>query len=304
MSLSILKGLHRRALGISKDNQIVAPSGLVSGGEGSPVFVHPGPGSPAIIDDFLTGNFNGTAAVDTGQAGIYFNAKCTDTGVKGALVDGTGGVFRITSSETITTATPTGSSKAVVGKTLAWKGNQGPGAYSGCLRMGARVKASAYPTKTSGDWSGFFVGFTDNLAHEVPMYDTGRTGDSGASAISPANDAVGFLWGTGGDTGIRGVSTTSGSGGANDSGDQQVTLTTARPTANAWMVFEVELVRGQGDTGGFANFYIDGALKGKINSPVNPTIALTPIVSYYDTGGANTFDIDWINVSAPRDTGM
>src|SRR3990167_1826163 len=103
-----------------------------------------------------------------------------------------------------------------------------------------------------------------------------RTGDSGASAVSTASDLVGFLWGTGGDTGWRGVSATSGSGGANDSGDQQVTLTTVAPTANVWTTLEVEVIRGLSDTGGHAIFYVDGVPKGKIDSPVNPSIALRP----------------------------
>jgi hypothetical protein len=295
--------IHGPKLGISKDDQTVARGGLVAGGGTKPSIVFPAPDTVALFEDFLT-DMSGTSAVDTGAAGQFFLAKCTDTGVKGALVAGTNGVFEITSSATITTATPAGSSKTIVGRQLAWKANQGPGAHSGRLRMAARVKASQYPTKTSGDWSGFFVGFTDSTAHEVPIHDTGRTGDSGASAVSTASDLVGFLWGTGGDTGIRGVSATSGSGGANDSGDQQVTLTTVLPTANTWMVLEVEVQRGAGDTGGTATFFIDGVPKGKINSPVNPAVALTPVVSYYDTGGAGLFDVDWINCSAARDTGL
>jgi hypothetical protein len=307
MSISILKGLHRRVFGISKDDQIVASAGYVAGGDGKPAIVFPAPDTVALHDDFLT-DLSGTSAVDTGAAGLYFLAKCTDTGVKGALANATNGVFRITPTVTFTTATPTAASKSIVGKALNWRVNQGPNT-SGRLRMGARFAATTYNVKplTAGDVSGFFVGFTDTISHEVPFYDTGRGGDSGASAVSPASDAVGFLWGTGGDTGIRGVSTTSGSGGANDSGDQQVTLTTVKPTDNRYITLEVELTRSLGDTGGTAAFFIDGQLKGKISSPLNPTVALTPIVSWYsyDTGGTpNLFDIDWVNVSAPRDTGF
>lgn len=305
MSLSILKGLHRRALGIANGDQIIAPQGYVSGGDGKPALYHPSPDTVALFDDFLTGNLTGTVS-DTGLAGLHFSAKCTDTGVKGAMVDGTSGVFRITSSETITTVTPVACSKSIIGKALAWKGNQGPGALSGRLRMGARIKSTIYPHKTSltGDRIGIFVGFTDNLAHEVPIHDTGVTGDSGASAVSTANDCVGFLWSTDGDTGWRGVSATSGSGGANDSGDQKALLTTAIPTVNTWVTLEVELQRGISDTGGKATFYIDGVPKGTISSPVNPTIPLVPLVQFYDTGGAGLFDSDWIGVSGPRDTGI
>ena len=321
MSKPMLKGVHRRSLGIGNNDQVMAPYGLEAGGDGKPTVVFPGPDTVAVFEDFFVNPLAGVSAMldtgvgvaaakgsvllaDTGLAGVYFLPKCTDTGVKGGLVAGTNGVYRITSSATITTATPANSSKSIVGPQLAWKANQGPGAQSGRLRMSARVKASAYPSKTSGDWSGIFVGFTDSTAHEVPIHDTGRTGDSGASAVSTASDLVGFLWGTGGDTGWRGVSATSGSGGANDSGDQQVTLTTVAPTANVWTTLEVEVIRGLSDTGGHAIFYVDGVPKGKIDSPVNPAIALTPVISYYDTGGANTFDIDWVNVSGPRDTGL
>lgn len=303
MSTTKQVSLHGRKAFLTRDDKLAVKGGFVAGGEEGPNVEFPSPDTVALFDDFLTGA-HGTGAADTGQAGTFFLAKCTDTGVKGALVDGASGIFRITSSETITTATPASTSKSIVGKALMWKANQGTGHTSG-LRMGARIKTSAFPTKTSGDWAGVFVGFTDTIAHEVPLYDTGRGGDSGASAVSPASDAVGFLWGTGGDTGWRGVAANSGGGGgANDSGDQQVTLTTVLPTANKWTTLEVEMKRGAGDTGGLvANFYIDGRYKGQLKDPVHPANALTPVVSYYDTGGANTFDVDWIAVSAPRDTG-
>lgn len=313
MTKPIQKGLHRRALGLGYDNELIARDGYVAGGEGKPVIVFPSPDTVALFDDFLTDlsgfGVNDTGGVpitlDTGAAGLHFYARCTDTGVKGSLVAGTNGVFRITSSATIATRTPVACSKSVLGKQLMWKANQGANT-AGRLRLTTRIKPSIVPHKTtlSGDRVGIFVGFTDTISHEVPFHDTGRTGDSGASGVSTADDFVGFTWSFDGDTGWRGVSGTSGSGGANDSGDQQVLLTTAIPTANKWTVLEVELRRNLGDTGGTAIFYIDGVQKGSIASPINPTIGLTPIVQYYDTGGLGTFDIDYINVSAPRDTGV
>lgn len=305
MSKAIQKGLHRRSLGLGYDNELIARDGYVSGGEGKPTVVFPGPDTVALWEDFLT-DHSGMPQVDTGAAGLHFLAKCTDTGVKGSVVAGTNGVFRITSSETIATVTPVACSKSVLGRQLMWKADQGANT-AGRLRMSARIKSSITPHKTEGtrpDRVGMFIGFTDNIAHEVPIHDTGRTGDSGASAVSSANDCVGFLWSSDGDTGWRGVSATSGSGGANDSGDQQVLLTPTKPVANAWTTLEVEVRRNQGDTGGTAIFYIDGVQKGRITSPINPTIAMTPIVQFYDTGGLGTFDIDYINVSAPRDTGV
>jgi len=304
MAVTKQTSLHGRRAFLTRQDRMVVRNGFVSGSELGPNIVGPSPDTVSLFDDFLT-SFEGTGVADTGRAGLHFLAKCTDTGVKGGLAAVANGVFRITSSETITTATPAASSKSIVGNVEMWKAQQGKGGDERALRMTARVKASGFPTKTSGDWTGIFVGFTDTVAHEVPLYDTGRTGDSGASAVSAASDAVGFMWGTGGDTGWRGVSANSGGGGgANDSGDQQVTLTTVSPTANKWYDLELQMRQGSGDTGEFmTDFYIDGAFKGTIRQAVNPTVALTPVVSFYDTGGAYTCDVDYINVSAPRDTG-
>ena len=60
MTINILKGLHRRMLGISRDDQVMATQGFVSGGEGQPAFCHPSPGTVALIEDFL-------AAMETGM---------------------------------------------------------------------------------------------------------------------------------------------------------------------------------------------------------------------------------------------
>jgi len=304
MSISMLKGIHRRVLGLSKDDQVIGKNGFVAGGGGGPVIVFPSPDTVALFEDFLTDasgfgmsdtGLHTMTINDTGVAGQFFYSKTGDTGIKGGLQAGTNGVYRITSSLTVATATPAAASRGLVGKRLAWKANQGPGNESGRLRFGARIKANQYPTATSGDWAGMFFGFTDSGGHETPVYDTGRSGDSGASAVTVASNLVGFLWGTGGDTGWRGVSAKSTAG---DSGDQQVTLTTAAPTANKWVTLEVEV------TGGVAKFYVDGIPKGSISAPVSSSAALTPCVYFHDTGGATNLDIDWINVSAPRDTGL
>lgn len=314
MSLTKQVSLHGKRAYLDTDDRLVGRGGLAAGGEGKPAVILPGPDTVAFFEDFLSdlsslgaGSDTGTTPIaigvnDTGVAGQYFLSRPGDTGVKGGLAAATNGVYRITSSATIAAAAPATCGRSIVGKQLAWKMDQGPGT-AGRLRFGARVKLSAFPSKTSGDWSGIFMGFTDATGAEIPIYDTGRTGDSGASAVSVASDCVGFLWGTGGDTGWRGVAASSGSGGANDSGDQQVTLTTARPTDNVYRTFEVELRRSLSDTGGTALFYIDGQLLGKLNSPVAQATALTPVISFYDTGGAVNCDIDWVNPSAPRDTG-
>lgn len=295
--------LHGRKAYLTRNGRLNVVTGFASGDEDGPSMFYPAPSTVALLDDFISSQ-QGTGVADTGQAGIHFLAKCTDTGVKSAIADVPNGVLRITSSATITTPTPAGSSKSIVGKQLIWKAAQGKELDYG-LRMSARVRASGFPTKTSGDWTGLFVGFTDTTAHEVPVYDTGGV----VADTSPASDCVGFLWGTGGDTGFRGYSANSGlAGGAADSGDQQVTLTTDLPTANKWYDFEMQIRRDPNSatapsTDYTCEFWIDGKYKGAIRNPVNQTVQLTPIVSFYDTGGAYVCDVDYINVSAPRDTG-
>jgi hypothetical protein len=288
MSISTLKGIHRRALGISKDDQILANSGFVAGGDGKPAIVMPGnPDYTAIFDDFYTGvgaDLNG----DTGTAGQNFITRKGDTGTTGLIVAGTNGVFRFTPSQTTTTPTVAGTTFGMVGPALAWKANQGPGAYSGRLRFGARIKKSVF----TGGEHGVFVGFTDTTAAEVPVFDTGGTADKAA-----ATDAVGIGWNLGGDTGWGGYAV---------DGDtvQEVRLTTVTPTANTYVTLEVEVHRSNSDTGGTATFYVDGVAKGTISDPLNSSTALTPCVYGYDTGGASTLDVDWVAVSALRDTGL
>src|SRR3990167_8309619 len=106
MTMTKQVSLHGKRACLTKDDILVGRGGIAAGGDDKPTIVLPGaPDTVAVFEDFLT-DMSGTAALDTGAAGQFFLARCTDTGVKGALVAGTNGVFRITSSETITTATP------------------------------------------------------------------------------------------------------------------------------------------------------------------------------------------------------
>jgi hypothetical protein len=288
MSKSMLKGIHRRALGLTNDDQVLAPYGFVAGGDGKPAVVMPGaPDTTAIFDDFYTGvgaDLNG----DTGTAGQHFITRKGDTGTTGVIVAGTNGVFRFTASQTAATPSVAGTTFGMVGPALAWKANQGPGAYSGRLRFGARIKKSVY----TGGEHGVFVGFTDTTAAEMPVFDTGGTADKAA-----ATDAVGIGWNLGGSTGWVGY-------GVDGDTVQETTLTTVAPTANTYVTLEVEVHRSNSDTGGTATFYVDGVPKGTISKPLNTSTALTPCIFGYDTGGASLLDVDWVAVSSLRDTGM
>lgn len=282
MSMSMLKGIHRRMLGIGVRDEVIARSGFVSGGEDRPAIVLPGnPDTVALFDDFL-----GDLVADEWA---YVEG---DTGYSGALTTATNGIFRILSSNTGGLA-PTSAAALTQGLFKNWKANQG-GPKNGRLRLTARVKLENI-TRTA-DRTHAFIGFSDSGGAEMPAYDTG------AGIISNAADLVGFLFAPGGDTGWSLISAKSTAG---DSGDQlAIAGTTYTPVANVYQTLEVEVRSGISDTGGAAHFWIDGKKVGSINSPVGSAIALTPWIGMWvqDTGD-QYFDIDYVAISAPRDSG-
>lgn len=275
MSMSVLKGIHRRMLGITKDDQVIARSGFVAGGSDRPAVVFPGPDTVALMEDFI-------GYSDTGVTTRYndiWAVGFTDTGQAlpaSGVTPLTNGVFRMTSSAT-SAQTPEGGVQSLNGA-LNWKANQGR------LRMSARLKIATLAGNS------VFVGLADTGGTEMPAYDTG------GGIITPAADYVGFICsGEGGSTqqAWRGVSGKAGT-------DQSATLSVT-PVANVYNTLEVEVDA----SGNNAKFYVDGILKGHIQSDaVTATVALAPGVWRANTdGAANAVDIDWINVSAARDTG-
>lgn len=282
--ISILKGLHRRVLGISKDDQVLGSNGFVAGGGRYGSVVMPGsPNTVAVFDDFL-GDL-------VGDEWSYVEG---DTGYSGAIVAGTNGIFRITGSETQAVA-PTAAAALTGGIIKQWKANQGRGQAAGRLRLSWRGKLEVVSRAAEAGRTHAFIGFSDSGGAEMPAYDTG------AGVISNAADLVGFLFSPGGDTGWSLVAAKSTAG---DSGDQLV-ISGKSPSANTYTVLEVEISQGMSDTGSAAVFYVDGVPVGQIKSPVNSATALTPWVGGFiqDTGAAVSIDTDWVNVSAPRDTG-
>ena len=283
MSKTMLKGVHRRALGISNDDEVMAPSGFVAGGDGKPSVVLPSHDTVALFDDFL-GDL-------VGDEWAYVEG---DTGYNGVIQTGTGGVYRITGSETNGVA-PTDNAALTAGLVKNWKANQG-GPKNGRLRMSARVKFDSVSRVAEGGRTYVFVGFSDSGGAEMPVYDTG------AGMISNAADLVGFSFSPAGDTGWSLVSVKSTAG---DSGDQLVVPVVSQ-TANVYTTLELEVRSGNSDTGGRAHFWIDGIKRGSIDSPVNSATALTPWIGMWvqDTGYAATLDVDYVALSAPRDTGL
>lgn len=287
MSMNFLKGLFRRDAGLSRDGQVMARQGFVAGGEGKPVIVLPAPDTTAIFDDFL-------GVADTGV--IFPNARYndvwminySDTGqllpatgpVATSVASATNGVFRLTSSAT-STQTPVGGSQSL-NTPPNWKANQGR------LRFGARVKIADLAKNN------VYVGFTDTGGAELAVYDTG------GGVITPAGDYVGFL--KGGGAGATGASLTWRAV-AGKAGTDQIATTGVTPTTNVYDVLELEL---PGVDGGVANFYINGKPVAQFTSAaVTSTVALAGGVWRANTeAAADAVDIDWINISAARDTGL
>lgn len=263
-------GLHGARVYLTPDDVLVAKSGFASGGEqsqgnlGGSIVL---PGSPkhvAVFDDFL-----GDVVAD------QWNYAEGDTGNNAGLINGTSGVYRMTLSTSAAFA-PASVASLNGGVLLQWKRNVGK------LRMAARVKASSYAGVN------IFVGLTDTGAAEMPYYDTGAT----AGPISTATNAVGWIYGSDGDAVWTGVGV--------NAGTDATSVAGAAPTTNVYDVLEL----AWNDTGD-VYFYQNGVLKGSMSAAVAGTRWLTPAVAAFakDTGG-QSIDIDYINVSANRDTGI
>src|SRR3990167_7716571 len=120
--------LHGKRVYLTPEDILVARNAMATGGDDKPSVVVPGShDTVALFDDFL-----GDLVADEWA---YVEA---DTGYSGVIQTGTGGVFRITGSETNGVA-PTDVAALTAGLVKNWKANQG-GPKNGRLRMSARVK--------------------------------------------------------------------------------------------------------------------------------------------------------------------
>jgi hypothetical protein len=272
MSMEILKGLHRLALGLTRDDQVVGRGGFVAGGSGKPVIVLPAPDTVAVFDDFLGDLVAGEWIAGTSDTGQSASVLAT------SAVSATNGVYRMTSSAT-STQTPAGGAQSLNGPPN-WKANQGR------LRFGARVKIEALAGES------LFVGLTDTGGTEIAAYDTG------GGIQTPAGDYVGFIC-----SGEASSTEQAWRAVAGKAGTDQSATTGVTPVANVYDVLEVEL---PGVDGGVANFYINGKSVAKFTSAaVTPTVALAGGVWRANTDAAAKYvDVDWINISAARDTGL
>jgi hypothetical protein len=285
MSETKLKSIHGKSVYLSDKDRLAAKQGFVAGGDGAPAIVIPGnPNYVAHFEDFHTDQ---KLIGDTGAGSFWL-----DTGsAASAHVAGTNGVQRITP-----TLVDVDDAHSISGRHLAWKPNQGAGAYSGDLRIGARIKKADWGQLAGvrTGYAGIFVGFTDVAGAEMPVHDTGG---AAGTITATASNAFGIIHNSNGDTGFVGV-------GVDGDSLQSTLLGASEQTANTYVTLEAVMHRGQGDTGGTVSFFVDGVAKGYIDNPCNTSTALTPIIAMYDTGGASVVDIDWVAVSALRDTGL
>jgi hypothetical protein len=281
--------LHGKRAYVTTRDQVAGRGGFVAGGDDKPSIAYPAPDVVATFTDFI----GYTQTADTGvpiSNGGGFGLATGDTGHANGFQAVTNGVFRIFATPTVAAKTSAGG-VAVKGRLLQWKGNQGAGKDS-FLHLAARIKRQSVSRTLNR--THLFVGFTDIASYEFPAYDTG--GD----VISAPNDYMGIMGSPGGDTGYSGVAA---KGVAGDSGDQVVALEDTA-TDNVYDVLEMIYQRGPSDTGGAVTFLINGVNKGRISSPVQSNVALTPCVyAFLQDTGTGAVDIDWIAVSASRDTG-
>ena len=287
MSSTMQKGVHRRALGIGVRDQVMAPYGLETGGDGKPSIPLPSHEYVTFFDDFL-----GDLVLDE------WAAVEGDTGFSAALANITNGVYRISGSET-GGVTHAACGALTTGTFKQWKADMG-GPHRGRLRLAARVKSGTISTTAEGGRTHFFVGFSDSGGAESPAYDTG------AGVISNAADLVGVLWAPTSASYSDRFQCVAVKSTAGDSGDLlAVPATAVAPVSNVYNTIEIEVRNGIGDTGSAAHFWIDGKRVATINSPVKSDVALSPWIGAWvqDTGFALSFDIDYVSISAPRDTG-
>lgn len=288
MSRNVLKGLHRRALGVGNDNEVMAQKGFFAGGDGEPGFLLPSHEYVTAFEDFVG---------DTGAPGMFTYVE-NDTGAgafTGVTTSATNGVYRITAvGGDGGRALTSDNNAAITGHLIKqWKLNSG-GRYGSMFRMSTRLKISSI-SRTAPRLN-VFVGLSDSGGAEMPIVDSGNGFDSKAA------DAVGFLFSPFADTGWTLIATKSTSG---DSGDQSVVAGSSYgPTANVYTTLEMEYRTGISDTGGRMRFFIDGTPVGSIDSPVAAATAMVPWIGLFnrdtDTG---ILDVDYVAMSAARDTG-
>jgi hypothetical protein len=271
--MRIQTSLHGRKIGLGPVgttgankglSALVSEGGLVAGVHGNQ-FVFPSPSTVALFDDFL-----GDVLAD------QWNAVETDTdGAQAVLAGGIGGLLRITTGNDDGNVVVLPDLSGVTSY-LNWQ------ASNGGLRMQTRIKISRITLAY------IFVGFTDLITIEAPIYSAGSVD----TITTDATDAVGFMF----DTGMA-TDTFHLVGVANNTDATRQAITNA-PVAEDFITLAVEV-----SATGVATFYVNGAQVGTaMTGAVTAGVDLTPVVYASNTDGTSaiTLDIDYINVSMNR----
>jgi hypothetical protein len=296
------KGLLRRDIGVSDNGDIMAPKGLSSGGDGFPTIVSPSWNQVAFFDDFV-GIY--PTLQNLGDTGLdhYYNVRGTDTGRDNGVEYLTGGptAVRLTAPQNFPVSNGGGAPDMqglVLGRNFA--------ATQGRVRFVARLRNA--DTGTTPNGVSIFAGFTDDTGTtEVAFYvDTGEGAGPTGEISAKATNAVGWLYDTIPDTG-SGLTEARWCGVAVNADAVSAPVIAARGlTPNVWDIVEVVVDNGQAD---FWLYDKNGAgtRVGRIAAPVAATSKLVPVVSItghqVTTDKVNRLDVDFLHVSANRDTG-
>lgn len=291
MTGSMLKGIHRRALGLTPNNETLSRRGFAAGGEDKPFIALPGnPDIVAIWEDF-TGHQNGDTGAMTLRYGTNLIIGFSDTGqvvpAQGPVAPAShfaNGVFRMTSSATSGQTPVTGAQS--LNTPAVWKANQGQ--FTNIpLRFGTRLKTNTLAGNT------VFAGFSDTGGTEIGAYDTG------GGIITPAGDYAGWIWSGEGAAAQQAYRFVTGKAGTDQVGT--VVGTAITPTAGVYDVLEVQV----SPDGNVATGYINGLAKAQVlSAALTSTVALGAGVWRANTdAAADAIDIDWMAISGSRDTG-
>lgn len=258
-----------RRSGFSDDGRYISLKGFASG-EHESQFNLNDPSRVTLFDDFL-----GDLIADEWNVQIGSDASPS----AGAISVAQNGLVLLTSGDSAGTVA---ADYTILNSALQWK------AGAGDLAFQARVKLAAITSVSC------FIGFTDNLGEEQPIYSAG----SADTFTSDATDAVGFMF----DTAMTTVKWWA-TGVKNDVDATHVTIkdtdgvTTIAPVADTYATFRIVL-----NTSGDATFFYNGAVCAVLANAVTPTIALTPHFGIRPKSAVagKTMSIDYAYVSALR----
>lgn len=273
MTARILTSLHGRLLGLDEKGRLVAPKGMVQGGESNSPIVTPGnPLYVAAFEDFEgAAQAYGTTPVDGWRSRIGSDGAC----VNWTRTDAVNGSAQATLGATTASMAVSG---VQLDRGLDWKANMGDVVLEWRVKLGKIATISA------------FVGFTNQVsALQAPI----QSAASADTFTYNANDACGFMFDTSMTTKNWWLT-------GNKGGVAGTPVNTAKaPVAGTYDLLRVEL-----DISGNATFYLNNVRIGAVANAVTATVALTPVVAAFNrtttSDGTCIVTADYLALSAIR----